>query len=313
MFCSTVIPTIARDTLSRAVCSVLAQEFPSADFEIIVVNDSGKPLPKEDWQDSARVKVIDTQRRERIVARNTGAALARGTYIHFLDDDDWLLPDAIERFYQLASRTEAHWLYGSSQLVDRSGMDLIQLKHSMNGNCFVQVMAGEWIPLQSSLILAKAFFAVGGFTPNVFVTQDIDLCRRIALRGDLAGIPDLVSCIGMGAEKSTTQYDLAPQYSRLAREIILNQSGVWSRLQGSARSSEWQGRIPRVYLTSMLWNLREKRFFTALSRFVFGCAAFIIAGKHLFSPVFWKALSRPYNSPTFQRGFEEAQLPVMTR
>ena len=45
MFCSTIIPTIGRPSLSRAVCSVLDQEFSHDDFEVIVVSDSRKPLP----------------------------------------------------------------------------------------------------------------------------------------------------------------------------------------------------------------------------------------------------------------------------
>jgi glycosyltransferase involved in cell wall biosynthesis len=85
MFCSTVIPTIGRPTLSRAVCSLLDQAFTADDFEVIVVNDSGRPLPEMDWQHSAQVRVIDTNRRERSVARNTGAAIAGGRYLHFLD------------------------------------------------------------------------------------------------------------------------------------------------------------------------------------------------------------------------------------
>jgi hypothetical protein len=42
------------------------------------------------------------------------------------------------------------------------------------------VMAGEWIPLQASLIEAKTFFTVGGFNPLITGPEDIDLLRRIA-------------------------------------------------------------------------------------------------------------------------------------
>jgi hypothetical protein len=45
MFSSTVIPTIGRPTLDRAVRSVLDQGFSADDFEVIVVNDSGERLP----------------------------------------------------------------------------------------------------------------------------------------------------------------------------------------------------------------------------------------------------------------------------
>ncbi len=78
MFCSTIVPTIGRPSVARAVQSVLDQPLPTGDFEIIVVNDSGQPLPAGSWQASPRVRLIHTNRRCQSVASNTGAALARG-------------------------------------------------------------------------------------------------------------------------------------------------------------------------------------------------------------------------------------------
>ncbi len=60
MYCSTIIPTIARPTLARAVNSVLSQDFPADEFEVIVINDSGRPLSAEVWQESDQVKVLTT-------------------------------------------------------------------------------------------------------------------------------------------------------------------------------------------------------------------------------------------------------------
>src|SRR5688572_12344723 len=102
MLCSTIIPTIGRSSLQRAVESVLSQSVPGKEFEVLVINDSGSLLPEAKWQRSAMVKIINTNRRERSVARNTGAAAARGTYLHFLDDDDWLTEDAYQHLWALS-------------------------------------------------------------------------------------------------------------------------------------------------------------------------------------------------------------------
>jgi glycosyltransferase involved in cell wall biosynthesis len=313
MFCSTVIPTIGRPELSRAVCSVLEQNFTADDFEVIVVNDSGRPLPREDWQQSNRVQVIHTNRRERCVARNTGAAIAQGKYLHFLDDDDYLLPGALENFWTLARDTNAVWLYGASQLIDRRGQHLIQLHHGMNGNSFIQIMAGEWIPLQSSLIDSRKFFSVGGF--NLFIpgAEDIDLSRRIALHGNFTGMPEVVVCIGMGVENSSTDYVRALNDARWAREKILNEPHVFARMRASANSSDWHGRILRVYLTSVVWNLQRMNVFIAVSRAIFGLASLFLAGYRIFSPGFWHAVVKKYESQTFLRGFQEANRPVERR
>jgi glycosyltransferase involved in cell wall biosynthesis len=287
---------------------VLDQDFPEAEFEIIVVNDSGKPLPPADWQSSGQVRVITTNHRERIFARTTGAAVAMGDFLHFLDDDDWLAPGALQNMHSLAQDTRADWLYGSSQLVDRQGKPILQLHHGMHGNCFIQVMSGEWIPLQASWIRTTAFFAAGGYTALIDGAEDVDLSRKIVLRGDMAGVEAIVALIGMGTEGSSTDYNKAPDYSRWAREKILNEPGVLPRLLDSARQPAWHGRIPRIYLTSAVWNMRNGKGFTAISRALFGAASVVMAGKYLLSPEYWRALSRSYQSVTFAKGQTEASL-----
>ena len=307
MFCSTIIPTVARPTLARAVESVLGQTLVTDDFEIIVVNDSGRPLPQADWQRSERVRVIDTNRRERSVARNAGAAIARGRYLHFLDDDDWLFPDALQHLQALAESTEAAWLYGGTQLVDRQDRPTIQLHHGLTGNCFAHVMAGEWIPLQASLIRAEMFFAVDGFNPLIAGPEDIDLLRRIALRGDIMGTDELVAYIARGEEGSTTDYAQHAEMRRWSRERTLDAPGVFSRFRASANSSYLHGRVLRVYLTSALWNLQHRRLFSAASRGVFSLAAFARAGRRVLSADYWRALASDYDNQTFSKGFQKAR------
>ena len=85
---SYIIPTIGRVSLQTAVKSVLDQEFSQAGVEVIVVNDSGSPLPHRSWLDLSRVRIINTNKSERSFARNSGAAVAQGKYLAFLDDDD---------------------------------------------------------------------------------------------------------------------------------------------------------------------------------------------------------------------------------
>ncbi len=308
IFCSAIIPTVGRPTLSRAVESVLQQNVPNRDFEIIVINDSGTPLPEADWQKSEHIQVVNTNQRERSVARNTGAAIARGQYVHFLDDDDWLAPEAYLYFWEL-SQTNRHakWLYGITQLVDRQNNPLIQLRHNLQGNCFVQVMSGEWIPLQASIIERETFMRVGGFNPLLTGPEDIDLLRRILREEEIAETSNLVSYLTMGGEGSTTDYDQHPRASRWARENFLDEPDAFKRMHLSAVTPFWRGRMLRVYLTSAVWNLRNRRFFTIANRLFLSIYTVLVAGKDVFSRDFWQAISKPYASLTFEKGLREAK------
>lgn len=298
MFCSVVIPTIGRSTLSRAVNSVLEQTFTVDDLEVIIVNDSGQPLPEANWQKSERVRTITTNRRERSVARNAGAAIAKGKYLCFLDDDDWLLPDAIQHFWTLASQAnDAVWLYGSIRVVDEAGKCLAEVNSGLNGNCLAQIMGGAWTPIQASFIQTKMFFALGGYNPAICGTEDLDLCRRIALHGNFANTPAPVACLLRGQTWNTsTDYLRAPEDTLRSREDVLSEPGTFGRLFISADSGYWYGRIFRVYLSTARFNLRHRRLFTAMSRGIFGVVWFILAGKYILSPSFWEGV-RAHHAP----------------
>ena len=292
IFFSYIIPTIGRSSLAIAINSVLSQDFSQAEFEIIVVNDSGVPLQQADWHDSPRVRIINTNKCERSFARNSGAAVARGRYLGFLDDDDWILPGALEAFWNLANRnSNAAWLYGGIQIVDEQHQVLAEINSNLSGNCFAPIMGGVWAPIQASLIKSQAFFEIGGFNPLICGTEDEDLCRRTAYYGEFANTPNVVACLFRGQTWNTsTNYLRAPDDTKYSRDLILSKPGVFQRLSASAHSSYARGRVLRVYFSTVTWNLKKKRFLTILSRLLYSLAFFALSIKYLAAREFWAGL-----------------------
>jgi len=292
MFSSTIIPTINRPTLSRSICSVLEQDFIADDFEVIVVNDSGRPLPAAEWHKNKQVRVIDTNRRERSFARNTGAAIAKGAYFHFLDDDDILLPGALAAFWELSQENnDASWLYGSWKTVDNGGLPVDEFHPDLNGNIFSLLVSGESLPLQASLLKAQDFFRVGGYDPSPLLTgvEDRDLGRRIAYFGTIAHTPMLVAEVRIGQIGSSTNWAMIAEGDRRGREKALQAPNSIKRLLDSVNTSYWRGRVSRAYFASMVWNLKHHNPLISLSRFLSGLVM-TLTGLHLFSMEYWHGL-----------------------
>jgi glycosyltransferase involved in cell wall biosynthesis len=302
MLCSTIIPTIGRPSLSVAVQSVLDQGLDPNNFEIIVVNDSGKPLPTADWQKLPQIKVVDTNRRNRSVARNVGAAASRGKYLHFLDDDDWMLPGAFETLLSIASASKAAWVYGAFRLVDNSGKTVTEICPDETGNCCIQMMAWEWLPLQASLISSESFFAVDGFASLPSLGggfEDIHLSRQISLFYEMARTEKIVTAIRIGDISSTTNYVTMFHQNRQSREKTIAAKYAFQCMISSAKSSPtksnyWLGKVIYYYMASMKWNLTQKQFFTAASRAAYLLAGFALSGARLLSPEFWRGVIRPH-------------------
>jgi glycosyltransferase involved in cell wall biosynthesis len=327
VFSSTIIPTINRSTLSRAVQSVLSQDFDEEDFEVIVVNDSGTPLPDMEWMHSRRVQVIDTNRHERSVARNTGASIARGRYFHFLDDDDILLPGALRAFWELDQRREnSIWLNCSYQSADNYGTVIETIHPEINGNNFAMLVAGEGIPLQASLLDSKHFFLVGCFDPKITGVEDRDLGRRFAMAGTICHNNTVVAQIRIGMVGSTTNWSTLAEGDRSSRENALNLHDsffrVWAsaktcRWHGQIRRNYWHGRLFRAYIASMIWNLQRGNLLKAIGR---GVLALALMNLRLFTVDFWKGtksidilagLHLPQTIPPMSNPMQSGQIPFI--
>lgn len=97
---SIVVPVYnSQATLPKCLDSLIAQTY--QDLEIICINDKSTDnsldIIKDYKQHDHRVVIIDhKENRNAGGARNSGIRAATGTYICFVDNDDWLAPDAIE-------------------------------------------------------------------------------------------------------------------------------------------------------------------------------------------------------------------------
>ena len=97
---SVLIPAYnAEKTIHRCLDSILAQIY--CDIEVIVVNDGSTDSTLAELQAYAkkdeRVKVIDQLNSGVAAARNTALDNASGEYILYVDADDWIEPDTVER------------------------------------------------------------------------------------------------------------------------------------------------------------------------------------------------------------------------
>jgi glycosyltransferase involved in cell wall biosynthesis len=93
---SVVIPTHNRAPwLGEALASVAGQDFPKAEYEIIVVDNASTDHTAavvEDFKGNAPVRYVKESSLGLCVARNTGWRAAVGRWIAFLDDDAVALP-----------------------------------------------------------------------------------------------------------------------------------------------------------------------------------------------------------------------------
>lgn len=107
---SVLMLTYNRENMvARAIESILAQTY--TNFEFIIVDngstDSSGRIADEYAAKDDRIKVIHRERGSIGAGRNTALDEAKGDYIAFVDDDDYITPDYLEFLYSLIVENNA--------------------------------------------------------------------------------------------------------------------------------------------------------------------------------------------------------------
>ncbi|MDC6352769.1 glycosyltransferase [Zeaxanthinibacter sp. PT1] len=108
---SIVIPCYNMERyLPTCLDSILRQELGKGDFEVIIVNDESKDdtlkIARKYEEIHEEITVIDKVNAGVGAARNSGLDVARGTYVYFLDPDDYLANNMLPGVLDLAESND---------------------------------------------------------------------------------------------------------------------------------------------------------------------------------------------------------------
>jgi glycosyltransferase involved in cell wall biosynthesis len=167
--------------LGDAINSVQAQSHRSD--EIIVVDDGSSDDTFQVAMKYPEVKCIRSARKGLSGARNTGISESKGSFLVFLDADDRLLPEALDRGLSSLS-THAHWGFvaGHYTLIDARGERI----NSSERPCVIDgsyesLLRRNHIGMHATVMYRRDVIKhVGGFNTSLNACEDYDLYLRVA-------------------------------------------------------------------------------------------------------------------------------------
>ena len=189
-----VIPTRDRRLLlSQTITAVMAQT--NQDWELIVVDDGSTDdtRPFLEGLHDPRVRcIIRDDSGGPSVARNAGLALARGEHIMFLDDDDLLRPEALDRLSDaLMAHPECVAATAACRLYTENvgSLKVYHPPRAYVGVIWRELLFGWWANSGQMMFRTEVIRAIGGYDPHYFNTQDRKLWLHVAIRGPVCVLP----------------------------------------------------------------------------------------------------------------------------
>ena len=180
-----VVPTCDRPVfLRRALQSIGEQELAPA--EIIVVDDAGQEDATRaalEGRDFGSVHVVaKSHAKGPSGARNTGAEIATGELLAFLDDDDEWLPSYLSEALRLFELNDLDILCTDLLCRFEDGVDRIgkAAPDRLNTELFLTRNPGL---VGSNVVIRRALYrALRGFDESLWAAEDMDLGVRLSLR-----------------------------------------------------------------------------------------------------------------------------------
>ncbi len=168
--------------LPRAIESVIHQSF--ADWELIVIDDGStdytRKLVQSYVDQESRVRYIYQENGERSRARNKGIREANGTYVCFLDSDDYYLPDRLEKLHQVITDKKSPLaLFYTDAGLDTNGHITFSSYPSIKGSNTYDILVKRIITSQQ-VCAASDILKEFQFNPDITIAEDGELWMRVA-------------------------------------------------------------------------------------------------------------------------------------
>ncbi|CAH1202345.1 Glycosyl transferase family 2 [Candidatus Nitrotoga sp. BS] len=243
---SVIIPAYnAKDTLARAVDSVLAQIWPA--FEIIVIDDGSIDATATVAASyGEKIRYLHQDNAGVSAARNHGARIASGDWLAFLDADDWYFPNRLKRHGEWIVRDEnLDFLTGDYEYRDASGALMGLSMESKVSGCVMLAKAADSreVVMQEeefevfiadhfgdthTLSLPRAtFLELGGYPLGFKVCEDVHLLTRLVARSRRVGvICEPLAVYSVHAASATRADPVRAQFENVRTLIALGEQAA---------------------------------------------------------------------------------------
>jgi glycosyltransferase involved in cell wall biosynthesis/GT2 family glycosyltransferase len=224
---SVVIPAFnAADTIAETLASLLAQTRP--DWEAVVVDDGSRDstaaIVEAFTVGDPRIRLVRQANAGEAGARNGGIPATRHDWLLFLDADDWIAPQFLERMTAaLEADPGLDAVHCGYARVAGDGSLIVERYLPPAGDMFAIWARRSAFPVHACIVRKSLVDAVGRFDTTLRKSADWDLWQRIARTGARFGaIRDVLAF-----------YRMRPGASSLGAEELL-EDGLRVLRQGHA-------------------------------------------------------------------------------
>jgi glycosyltransferase involved in cell wall biosynthesis len=190
MKATVIIPTHNRpDKLAATIAYLRRQDLASDYYEVVVVDDGSTP-PVTLCESTAgpRCTLVRLEGLERSVARNRGAAIAKGEVLIFVDDDTIVEPDFIQTHLAAHAEYPEALVVGANRLPDEALITPFgRFRQNLEQQSLPRGRGPTDIPnfctAQNMSVNRGVFRKLGGFEPSLISAEDQDLALRHTSRG----------------------------------------------------------------------------------------------------------------------------------
>ena len=132
----------AAKTVTYSIDAILNQTF--KDVEVIVVDDCSPDneleICREKYKDEPRVVLLKQDKNQGpAAARNRGIEEAKGNYITFLDSDDGMKKEGLEKMYEIAIKYDADVVHSTGRFLPVHKPEVVDMMSVPDDYCIEQV------------------------------------------------------------------------------------------------------------------------------------------------------------------------------